>query len=107
MMKHLLRLGIVISLVILGLVANLVVMAGLWSLGQVQTSSLPARRFSTVPPHVLDRLLGAATLAAALLAVVTAASQLPVHAFGKLFTEPYAGVLVLCVEFISGTEMVL
>jgi hypothetical protein len=82
-MEHLLRLGIVITIVLLGIVANLVVMAGLWSLRQIQTSSLTVRRFSRVPPHVLDRLLGATTLAAALLAVVAAVSQLPVHAFGK------------------------
>jgi hypothetical protein len=87
-MEQLLRLGIVISLVLLGLVANLVVMAGLWSLRQVQNSTLPARRFSTVVPHVLDRLLGAATLTATLLALVAGASQLPVHAFGKLLVAP-------------------
>jgi hypothetical protein len=84
-MEHLLRLGIVITLILLGLVANLVVMAGLWSLRQTQSSSLPVRRFSRVPPHVLDRLLGAATLTAVLLAVVTGVSQLPVRAFGKFF----------------------
>jgi uncharacterized membrane protein SirB2 len=84
-MEHLLRLGIVISLILLGLVANLLVMTGLWSLRQMQSSNLPARRFSRVPPHVLDRLLGAATLTAVLLSVVAGVSQLPVRAFGKLF----------------------
>jgi hypothetical protein len=84
-MEHLLRLGIVILLILLGLVANLVVMTGLWPLRQIQSSALPVPRFSRAPPPVLDRLLGAATVAAFLLAVLTGVSQLPVLAFGKLF----------------------
>lgn len=83
-MEHLLRLGIVIFLILLGLVANLVVMTGLWPLHQIQ-NSFPVPGFSRAPPPVLDRLLSAATITAFLLAVLTGASQLPVLAFGKSF----------------------
>jgi hypothetical protein len=79
-----LRLGIVIFLIVLGIVANIVVMLGLWPLRQGQGSSSPVPRFSRAPPPVLDSLLGAATIAAFLLAVLTGVSQLPVLAFGKL-----------------------
>jgi hypothetical protein len=79
-----LRLGIVIFLIVLGIVANIVVMLGLWPLRQGQGSSSPVPRFSRAPPPVLDSLLGATTIAAFLLAVLTGVSQLPVLAFGKL-----------------------
>jgi heme A synthase len=82
-MQHLLRLGIVILLILLGLIGNLVVMTGLWPLRQVEGSTLPVPRFSRAPPPVLDRLLGAATITAFLLALLTGVSQLPVLAFGK------------------------
>jgi hypothetical protein len=90
-MEHLLRLAIVISLIILGLVANLIVLAGLWPLRQVQGSSLSVPRFSRAPPPVLDRLLGAATVTALLLALLTGVSQFLVLAFGKLFVVQRAG----------------
>ena len=81
-MDFILRTGIIVVLIVLGLVGNLIVVIGLWPLCQTR-SAYPVPGFSRTPAPVLDRLIAASTIAALLLTILTGIAQLPVLAFGK------------------------